>query len=207
MASNIDRFVTPESHANTDHAGMPGIPAPGVTVQESGGQATGSRPTLNFQGAGATSVSVVENVQENRIDITINSTDTNDLSTFEVGGAQGGDGVGPGPGSYGVSGGWPGAFSPRGLVLAVASASTDDDFFTVGWVRGTTAGIASQSSIGFKGGLSAISTSFTDVSRNPGTGDHLTADTPLATSWSVTRSGANTVPWSYSAMAIGRSTA
>ena len=206
MASNIDRFVTPESHASTSHAGLPGIPDPGVCAQEEGGNSTGYRPTLNFAGTGATSVSVVENVQENRIDITINSTDTNDLSTFEVGGVRGGDGIGPGPGSFIVSSGWPGSFAPRGLVIAVASPAPEDDFFTIGWVRGTASGIASQSCLGFKGGLTAISASSDNVSRNPGTGDYLTADTPLSTSWSVTRSGATTSSWSYSSVVIGRST-
>ena len=84
MARSIDEFVTTTEHGLIDHAGIDGV---GTKGQNNSGPLQGPRPTLNFIPSGGAGVSVVENVGQNRIDITISAPSGGISSTWSASGS------------------------------------------------------------------------------------------------------------------------
>jgi len=81
MARSIDEFVTTTEHGLIDHAGIDGV---GTKGQNNSGPLQGPRPTLNFIPSGGAGVSVVENVGQNRIDITISAPSGGGFTTVAI---------------------------------------------------------------------------------------------------------------------------
>lgn len=207
MASNVDKYVTDDEHALINHTGIPGVGGgASVQAQNNGGAIQGPQPTLNFIPSGATSVSVVENIGQNRIDVTISSTDNNNLSTFETGRGQGGT-LSSGAGTFSISGSWPGTFTPHGLILATSSPGANDDFVAIGFAQANLSGVNSQGYMVLTGlGGTHTAGGSSGFLVNIAGPNNVSALTPDANNWNVQRTGASTAPWYYGSMVLGRAT-
>jgi microcystin-dependent protein len=174
----------------------------GVTAQNNGGALQGSQPTLNFIPSGTIGVAVVENIGQNRIDITISASDNNDLSTYETGNALAGSIPGA-AGTYSVNSSWPGTFTPHGLITVIGSIQGNDDFVSIGFCRGNLSGVASQASFFWSNGLATVSGSSGNLATRAGS--TITANTPTSNNWNVSRGGAANA-WGFASMSLGRAT-
>ena len=171
----------------------------GVTAQANGGSLEGVQPTLNFIPSGGAGVSVVEDVGNSRLDITISAPAATTDTAYATGRTQTGSIPSGAGGPYSVSSSWTGAaFTPHGMILL--TGSTTDGFAAIGFVAATTSGVVTEAHLSWTG----VPTIGTGSSLATFGGSAILSATPASNNWDVTRSGTTGNAWSYASMVLGR---
>jgi len=108
----------------------------GVTAQNNGGALQGSQPTLNFIPSGGAGVTVVEDVGQNRIDITISAPAASGFTSVSVPRNRTGTGTTPNVSTLDLTSGGSGG---AGLVFVLGVLAWDDanDSVSIGVYDGT----------------------------------------------------------------------